>query len=458
MEQLRWQLAPIVGEIRNKKAVVIFELYNKTDHVEYSVDGENKTKVEQIVLNGPTKVILSFNEEGTRIIRWFINEKLAYMHNILVSNNINKLIFVSCDLLEADTEISLWDRMVRELSLVRKVGVMHVGDQAYMDPIFNYYTKYIEQYKERIDNIDDPAKVDNSIMTINDDILRQMCYEAYGKRYCDTWMPHIEVLSNVSNYYIWDDHEITNDAALNKIADDTTLLINAAAVKAYNAYQQSFHLEDSFIINEYCWYKYIDVSETTVMLAIERISRVITLDEIANAIKDITAKNNKNKINRLILCFTSAPIPVPHNNYGTAYIKLKGTDKFWAPERLATLYTMLFDWLDQQEGREVVVVGGDVHFGIHGSVRKQNKIIPVIIASPITNQPHPDRSLASNGMKGEHTITDNGDIIFTTISTKARRCYGTLDLDTVPMTTNIIYNKEKYPADMYRYLKAMSKF
>jgi len=443
--ELIWQLLPIVGEIQNKKVSIIFELYNKNSLVEYSIDDNTKTKVD-VALFGPTKVIINFKDEGIHSITWCVNNMLGYTHTVMISDNMNKLIFVSCDLLEADTKLSLWNDMAAELTSDKKIGVVHVGDQAYMDPVFNYCKKYIE------DNNNDKER--------DDDIeIYKTCFEAYGKRYCDTWMPHSNILSNTSNYYIWDDHEITNDVVLDSIVDDTTLTISQAAVKAYKSYQQSFHVKESFIINEYCWYKHLDSTKTTVMLAIERTSREITLDEIFNAIRDI---NEKNTINRLILCFTSAPIPVPHNNYGKSYIALKGLGKFWDSEKLDTLYESLFDWINQQEEntkkREVVVVGGDVHFGVNGVIRKNGLTIPVLIASPITNQPYPDRSLASKGMKGEHIMGVNDDMIFTTISTKAKRCYGTLDLDSVPMTTNIVYSRCKYPNDVYKYLKTMAKF
>lgn len=435
--ELIWQLSPIVGEIQNKKVSIIFELYNKNSLVEYSIDDNTKIKID-VEPNGPTKVIINFNEEGNHSIIWCVNHMLGHTHNIMISNNMNKLIFVSCDLLEADTKQSLWSDMTFELTSDKKIGIVHMGDQAYMDPVFNYCKKYIEN-----NNDDDIDKI-NAI-----------CVEAYGKRYCDTWMTHSDILSNTSNYYIWDDHEITNNVVLDSIVDDTTLTISQAAIKAYKSYQQSFHVKESFIINEYCWYKYIDSTKTTVMLAIERTSREITLDEIFNAIRNI---NEKYKINRLILCFTSAPIPIPHNNYGKSYIALKGLGKFWDSEKLEALYESLFDWMSQQEKREAVVVGGDVHFGVHGIIRKNELTIPVLIASPITNQPYPDRSLASKGMKGEHIMGVNNDMVFTTISSKARRCYGTLDLDSVPMTTNIVYSRCKYPNDVYKYLNAMSKF
>lgn len=436
-----WQLSPIVGEVRNNKASVIFELYNKTYQVEYTINNVNsinKTKV-NVEPVGPTKVILNFEEGGNYIVRWFVNDVLSRMHNILISNNIDKLIFVSCDLLEADTENSLWEAMIAELSLVKKVGIVHLGDQAYMDSVFNCCKKYIEQNKD-----------------ISTEDINNMCFEAYGKRYCDTWMPHRTILANASNYYIWDDHEITNNVVLNDIIDDTTKIISKAAVNAYNLYQQSFHVEETFIINEYCWYKYIDIGKTTVMLAIERTSREISINEIFNAIKIL---NDTQMINRLILCFTSAPIPIPNNNnYGKTYVMLKGLGKFWEQQKIEILYTLLFDWMNEQEGREIIVVGGDIHFGVHGHVKKDNLIIPVLIASPITNQPYPDRVLASKGMKGEHNIDPNGKMKFVTLSTKARRCYGVLDLDSVPMTTNIIYSRDKYPRDICKYIQTISEF
>jgi len=291
---------------------------------------------------------------------------------------------------------------------------------------------------------------------INVNKMKDLCLNAYGQRYCDTWKPHAKLLANVSNYYIWDDHEISNNIVLDSITDSKTQFISDIAVQSYNMYQQSFHVNRTHIINSYCWYKYIDNECQSVMMAIERTSREIELDEIFKAIKSL---NEMNTINRLILCFSSAPIPVPQGWCGKIYEQLMGLEKFWNPQKLETLYDWLFNWMG--DTKEVVITGGDVHFGVHGYAIKNKVKIPVLIASPITNQPYFDRILAANGMHGCHIIRSksmNDIIIFTTISSKARRCYGTIDLESHPMNTSIVYSDECYPNDLIKYSNMMLKF
>ncbi len=411
-----WRLFPIVGEIVDNKASILFEPSDKSSQVSYRIHKKiHKVPIEP---SGPTRTVIQFKKSGTYIIQWMINNCLSYQHCIK-NEEINKLIFVSCDFLEADTKNSLWAKMVDELS--DNIGLIHLGDQAYMDPVFNQCKKLL---------------ITNNLNT------QQQCFNLYGQRYCDTWNPHANILSNTSSYYIWDDHEIYNDIKLNDNHDKMTETIINVAVDAYKKYQQSFHVYHDTIINDYCWYKYIN--KHTILLTIERTSRDVAFEEIVEAILSLNMK-------KLILCFTSAPIPIPQGIHGHLYKSLKGLDKFWPEDKLIALYDWLFKWMI--DDRQVVVVGGDIHFGVYGNMTKNELKIPVIIASPITNQPYPDRILAAKGMKGSHRL---GDMTFTTVTSKARRCYATLMLDDVSI--NMVYCKDKYPQNKIKYLKALLTF
>ena len=406
-----WKLSPIVGEIVDNKVIVIFELYDISSKVSYRIANYTSNIILEPV--GPTKVVIEFKQSGIYDIKWIINDVLQYQHQVNLEN-ISKLIFVSCDLLEADTKHSLWTTMLSELD--QPVGLVHLGDQAYMDGVFNQCKKLI---KDNITNL-----------------RQRQCFDLYSQRYCDTCKPHAALLSHVSNYYLWDDHEITNniqfDISIKKITD--------VAVEVYKVYQQSCHL--NFIINDYCWYKYIN--DSTVILAIERISRPINLDEIFKAILSLN-------MDKLILCFSSAPIPTPQGKYGEVYKSLFGLEKFWNQDQLKILYQWLFGWMGSD--RQVIVVGGDLHFGVHGQMFKDKLCIPVVIASPITNQPSFDRVLAAKAMKGDHMI---GNMTFNTLSSKARRCYATLDIDR--MLIKMVYSEEKYPKNKLNYIKTLFSF
>lgn len=433
-----WKLSPIVGEINNKKASIIFELYNRKSNVRYSIgqsDVQYTVDIEQI---GPTKTIIQFKDFGNYKINWFIDGDLHFEHKVAIFDDTDKLIFVSCDLLEADTKHSLWNKMLSELSAPnQKTTIIHLGDQVYMDPAFNQCKKMYQ-------------KITKESIGVNE--LKRICFNIYSQRYCATWMPHANLLANVSNFYIWDDHEITNDIRLDNPADDATQYISHIAQQAYNMYQQSFHVNETYIINKYCWYKYIDSKCRTVVLAIERTSREIELQEIFDTIIHL---DKIRAINRLILCFSSAPIPPPNGFYGLIYKSMAGLGKFWDHDKLEKLFVWLFDWI---KNREIVITGGDVHYGVHGYVTMAESKIQILICSPITNQPHIDRILASKGMYGNHIISKSNCIQFTTISSKAKRCYGTIDLNTVPMDTKIVYSKDNYPKDPLKYFNIISKF
>lgn len=432
-----WKLPPIVGEILDKKVSVIFELNNATSTVKYLIGGYNMKRNVVVNQNGPTNILLKFDKFDKYKVSWFVNDKLSFEHNVIVSNYVEKLIFVSCDFLEADTKHSLWDRMVSEVSLNNRTAIVHLGDQAYMDAQFNECEEILFAWSDA-------------------NTTEKLCFNAFGQRYCETWKPHAKLLSNVSNYYIWDDHEIKNDIRLDNVTDETINFISKIAVNAYNKYQQSFHVNDTYIINKYCWYKYIDEKCSTVILAIERTSREITLQEIFGAIQKL---EKINPINRLILCFSSAPIPPPQGGYGNVYKRLIGLGKFWNQNELKNLYEWLFNWMGSK--KEVAITGGDIHFGVHGYATRNNQKIPILIASPITNHPSLDRKIAAKGLRGAHIINaDKKDniIIFSTLSSKAKRCYGTIDLESAPMKTNIHYSEDKYPKDIMKYIRALSHF
>ncbi|CAH6419666.1 Hypothetical protein HVR_LOCUS740 [uncultured virus] len=424
--------------------------------------------------NGPTRIVVDFPGESDAeyILEWYQmtpeGKKHIFHHGIRDANKADKLIFVSCDFLEADTNIedSMWTRMQEELIPKRNSAslgqrpnqqtcLIHMGDQAYMDKVF----------KDCVHLTLTQGQNNNTAVQI----LR-----AFGQRYCDTWMPHHNILAGLSNYHIWDDHEIKNNLTLNDLTiSEDEKYVRDLAIQAYIQYQESLHLKQTEILSRYSWCKRMG---DLLIIAIERTSRNIPVSEILQAITNQTEQNQimtldstrqrPDTINRLILCFVSAPIPPPHGTYGSLYRKLTGdkgttkTSKFWPADELADLYKGLFDWMENDRNREVLVVGGDLHFGTYGVARRGTLSIPVVIASPITNQPTTDRWLASKGMKGTHHITNSseGNITFTTIASRARRCYATVNLNTVPMHIIMKYSAHKLPKSNLKYLKTILSF
>lgn len=69
--------------------------------------------------------------------------------------------------------------------------------------------------------------------------------------------------------------------------------------------------------------------------------------------------------------------------------KVKFLEGHWAykEDETAWLYDLCFDWKAGAEGREVVLLGGDIHTGAMTDLKckKTNSIIKSVTASPITN-------------------------------------------------------------------------
>lgn len=462
-----WLLPPMVGEISNRgRGTSSFELNHSYDIVilcepkfkitplicmitsETKFEQEHKFTLEPM---GPTRIILSVPHTGIFQLRWYqmrgFHEPMRieiFRHEIVVADEPNRLIFVSCDLLEADTapEDSMWTRMQREITPNNQTYLIHVGDQAYMDKVFN---DCVELSRTQGQN----------------DVTATNILMAFGRRYCETWMPHHLISAAVSNYNLWDDHDLKNDMTLTQddISSDEKY-VRDIAVHAYIKYQESLHLNKHEILSRYSWYKRIN---QILILAVERTSCVISVSQILKSIDDLTSTA---PINRLILCFASAPIPPPRGPYGSLYRHMTGdkgtseTSKFWSAYDLSDLYRGLFVWLSKDAKREVLVVGGDLHFGTYGIVRHNGRQISVIISSPITNQPNTERWLAAKGMAGTHYISNDNTnpITFETIASRARRCYAVVNLDRLPMHISMHYSTHKLPQSNIKYFKTLLSF
>jgi hypothetical protein len=394
----------MLGEMKNQKAVIIYEVENKKDIVTYTVNHNEHQYIDNNQ-NGPTKVIIDFKIDGLYVIYWYINKILKYKQQLVVNNHIAKLFVVSCDFLEADTKHSLWDTMRKDLYYYQRNAIIHLGDQIYADKV----------YKQNGD------------------------YQDYSDRYCDTYRTHHDLLSVASNYFIWDDHEIVNDAVL-----DLTNDVHIAATRAYEDYQLSFELEYERPLSPYCWYKTVN-DDSIGILSIERTSDIITNDMIIQFLSTCQVK-------QLIICFGAAFVPAPQNRYGHVYIHYKGTNKFYNNNDLVSLLNAFFNWMG--EDKQIIILSGDLHCGIHGYYQQKKKQIPLLLSSPVTNHPSFDHTIIAKGFK--NIININGDIKFIVKSAKARRCYGTVDLH--DFTTDIVYSRDKYPKNISKYIHTMLQF
>lgn len=409
---------------------------------------------------GPNKITIKAPEPGIYKLLWYQNvhqsqifddliEMVArnivseylligqdvYQHRVVVKSQPDSFIFVSCDLLEAETDKkhSMWNKMLTEVKESKQTCIVHIGDQAYMDKV----------YKESVKLVKENGMSDE----ISDFILTN-----FGKRYCDTWRPHNFILSQTTNYNLWDDHELTNNMTLNSPnLSKEELYVRDLAVQAYIKYQDSTQPYASHMLSAFSWYKLFD---NIIIIAIEHNARDIKIDEVLTALNILSCNLSFNKI---ILCFSSAPIPPPTGFTGDIYKEIsdyKGGNKFWHHQDLYNLYDGLLTWLESDLNRELVLLGGDLHFGVHGFVRRGNVAFDVAISSPITNQPTVQQWIAAKGMPKVHRLITNNTarmneisykpIIYRTLSAKAKRCYVVVDQANDCLNTTIKYSKEKF--------------
>lgn len=468
---LQWKLYPLVGEIVDKSVSITYELYNKSTTITCQING--KTYAIEHQEYGPSNIVMQFDEYGTFTIHWKVNNIISYSHDVIISEYVNKLIVVSCDFLEADTKHSLWREMNDDLD-DKATAIIHLGDQMYADAEYKKAKKIQDEYE----------KQGQSDKQNTQSMLDNLYYDLYSNRLCDTFRPHHRILSKTSNYFLWDDHEIRNDYCFDgrlvlDIDDNNPQLsgdyVANAAMKCYRDYQMSFEVNENHIINNFCWVKRLPGKppyENQIMLSIERTFERISIDRIICAISEL---DYNEPITSLILCFASAPLPPPHNIAGDIYTKLNGTGKFWDLNDTHLLISWLFKWmtidtsmkntskmsdekrlsrpLEAKQYKRILILGGDLHLGVNGYYKKGHLQIPILISSPITNHPSFDRKLISKGLKGTTIIRDFSLIV---TSSKARRCYGVVDLES--FETTIVYSNDKYPKNILGYLRKMSNF
>lgn len=460
---LQWKLYPLVGEIVDKAVSITYELYNKNTKITCQIN--NRTYAIEHKEYGPSNIVMQFDDYGTFTLHWRVNGVIAYTHDVIVSEYVNKLIVVSCDFLEANTKHSLWNEMNDDLDN-NATAIIHLGDQMYADAEYKKAKKIQDEYEKQ-----GATDIQNTQKMLDD-----LYYDLYSNRLCDTFRPHHRILSKTSNYFLWDDHEICNDYCFNGVLDINSQLkgdkIAYAALKCYRDYQMSFEVTENRIINDFCWVKKLPGKspyKNQLMISIERTFEHISVERIINAISEL---DYKEPIASLILCFASAPLPPPHNLSGDIYTMINGTGKFWDINDTYSLISWLFTWMSTdtsklseekrfsksldsgfKQYKRILILGGDLHLGVNGYYTKNNLKIPILISSPITNHPSFDRKLISKGLRGMTTIRDL-DLIVT--SSKAKRCYGMVDLES--FETTIVYSNDKYPKKIYDYLRKMSKF
>ncbi len=384
---------PIIGEITSNGIVFIV-----VTSISITLDLYINDKYYQFYITNaqdPTRIYVQISIEGKYTWKY----KNVTVSNHEIDSEYNKMIFLSCDLPAADTKHSLW----KKLAKTEKNGIcFHLGDNIYGDKAYN------------TDNHD------------------------YHNIYNKTWSRWDKLMSNFSHMMIADDHEICDGY-------DYTVKLNPVIEKGLLAYKQ--YQTNLLQQNLYPGYFEKDVGYNTTVYGLSRtmmgISPLALIEQIKNGFKD-----------NIILAISSAPVPQPEGVAGNLYGLIFGSFG-WESSDLVKLYDICFDLLDSQKVKKIILIGGDLHIGISGTIKKlgSNNVIPVYVSSGITVYPSSIEHLLSRAITG----ISNFNNYTLDLESRAYRNYLTIPLplsDTNPGT--LTYSEECMPNNLLEYLKEFS--
>lgn len=404
-----WHIAPIVGEYdQNEGKIKITGSYNIGDIDIFIIYQENDNKYVKTFSVKERKLFTIYldnlkpNKEYK--VNWYIRSSyICIFRHVIKTGKLDKILFVSCDMPETEVKDSIWTRIdncINNGMKNRPITIMHIGNQIYGDKIYN-------------------KCLDENI--INENTITQM----YLDRYANTFIPHYYSLANAHNIMTWNDHDITSNIVCDLITSNKEVPILKGAKNAYKLVQENLHTKVTFVKDK-CWVKLLEDNLTCIV--IETITSDITIDLIIAIIELAIKKYNSNK---MIIIFSSTPLPKPKGKSGYLYNKFYGNNKFLPKDELRMLYEYILDWIEVDRfNRDVIITGGDLKFGCIGTVMRNETQFTIFSASPVTAQPGIESVLACIGIKGVHNIGGAIKLYINDDQTKARRCYVELFLGT----------------------------
>lgn len=368
---------------------------------------------------------------------------------------VKKLIVASCDYADLDVRESLWLRVAEEHPDI----VVHLGDNVYGDDIFRAMSRK------------------------GKGLQISAVYEAYNNLYLDTfarWAPH---LLGASHYFVMDDHDIVNGAACGTYRPGTTQ--NRIASVARDVYERHNPIEtshvpalgrdcyvsDGYIAEDSMGVTWTKLDAHTMMITVPRYYSngkplfsgfFKTLQEVmlregeynrdtvstsmtSSANGEVVFESDDhhpNKITKLLICFSTAPIPRPSGISAAAYKTVYGTDGLWTNSDVEILYDRLFVLLASRQGSlKIILVGGDLHIGVDATVTKGEYSFQVCVSSPISNQPTDGEKLLATGIR---KVTHIGDFGFAITACDDRRNYLSIDMQEFKGT--LVFSPYRYPA------------
>lgn len=294
---------------------------------------------------------------------------------------------VSCNFLGRRDEKDLWADLRDRYVMPGDVDLLlHVGDQIYGDATFARALKIINSREPK------------GKKAQNEQIL-----EAYRRLYRVWWADPStrDVLANVSNLMIWDDHEIRDDWGSRREDYDPNSVeyrVGTLARQVYREYQRQLWDDAPHTDDEQHFHVWGSIG---LLFVDQRGGRSFGRDAARPYLStrqwDGIVKALETGVFstvRALIVVTSVPLVYLGGNitrlgtYAADDLYDHWSHPLHAKEQVE-MVRALREWKAARGGqRELLVVGGDVHVGGHTYIKHEGvKIFDQLITSPITNVP-----------------------------------------------------------------------
>jgi len=419
----RIMTGPIIGKVTETTARILIELENTQEITMILKSDNSPTEVHSktILVKSHNPTIFSFNELKANT-KYFISF-LPHINGIKSSfktlgierksfSQMNVAI-VSCNDVrygrESSANLNLWSDLADKAKRGEIDYIFHLGDQVYLDHDAwygskdNAYSKVLEYFT--VNNITDYEK------------YTEYAREIIRNDYRMTWgfQPTAEVLSLVPNLMMMDDHEIHNDLVLDDSFNDPNSFNyfwkNQARFVLYQ-YQRQLRIDVDFenyldINIEYFEEKingfqfiFLDLRgfkawgssgriENNKSELSEKEEEDFYLGEEQNYwLKNIFNDTYSTTFNTAVIV-SSIPLAIFSKEF-TRYIATNSRDfeEFWSYNHEndeINLLNFLYNWKKSDKTREILLIGGDTHFGIMTDIYyNKEPFLKQLTTSPIS--------------------------------------------------------------------------
>jgi phosphodiesterase/alkaline phosphatase D-like protein len=314
-----------------------------------------------------------------------------------------RLMAVGCDYPSKveKSEENPWNR-VQKVCEARQCDVLlHLGDQVYTWE----NGRMSAAMRELEPSLGTDATSDVAVTWAR---AREQLQESY--RYTWNQQAKAAVLSHMSNLMIWSDNDITNDFTSKWRPDGSQEyepLYLRVAMHAYQMYQRRLwdpdynidrHVVEQFTeVDESHFHRYGPCGVFMIDMRGNRISsRGVIKEEGTCLVSDRqwNAIENAFATSGLTCMIMTAEIPFVSDPFDVVRRRSKDLSLLkdhWAyfPAELTRLLDLCFSWKIAQAGREVILLGGDIHVSVFSTIAdsQTGQTIRQITTSPITNRP-----------------------------------------------------------------------